>query len=61
MTHIEDKHGEEEHQGVIAAIGYFKFWVSYVFDLTMVKCTILKLILAQLPMKKIIKVKTNHN
>jgi hypothetical protein len=24
MTHIEDKHGEEEHQGVIAAIGYFK-------------------------------------
>ncbi len=27
MTHIEDKHAEEEHQGVIAAIGYFKFWV----------------------------------
>jgi hypothetical protein len=27
MTHIEDKHAED--QGVIAAIGYFKFWVSY--------------------------------
>jgi hypothetical protein len=29
MTHIEHKHAEEEHQGVIAAIGYFKFWVRY--------------------------------
>jgi hypothetical protein len=29
MIHIEDKHAEEEDQGVIAAIGYFKFWVSY--------------------------------
>jgi hypothetical protein len=29
MTHIEDKHAEEEHQGVIAAIRYLKFWVSY--------------------------------
>jgi hypothetical protein len=27
MTHIEDKHAEEEHQGVIAAIGYLKFLV----------------------------------
>jgi hypothetical protein len=28
MAHAEDKHGDEEHQGVIAAIGYFKFWVQ---------------------------------
>jgi hypothetical protein len=33
----------------------------YMFYLTIVKWTILKLILAQLPMKKLIKVKTNHN
>ncbi len=30
-------------------------------DLTMVKLTILKLIIFQLPMKKLIKIKTNHN
>jgi hypothetical protein len=29
--------------------------------LTMVELTILKLIMAELPMKKLIKVKTNHN
>jgi hypothetical protein len=29
MTHIEDKHAKEEHQGVIVAICYFKFWVKY--------------------------------
>jgi hypothetical protein len=29
--------------------------------LSMVKLTILKLIIAQLPMKKLIKIKTKHN
>jgi hypothetical protein len=28
MSHTEDKHAEEEHQGVIAAISYFKFRVT---------------------------------
>jgi hypothetical protein len=29
VTHIKDKHPEEQHQGVIAAISYFEFWVGY--------------------------------
>jgi hypothetical protein len=33
----------------------------YMFYLTMVNWTISKLILAQLLMKKLIKIKTNHN
>ncbi len=33
----------------------------YMVHLIMVKLTILKLILVQLPMQKLIKIKTNHN
>jgi len=35
--------------------------IIYMVYLTMVKLIILKFIMAQLPMKKIIKIKTNHN
>jgi hypothetical protein len=35
--------------------------IKYMFYLTMVKWIILKLTMAQLPMKKLIKVKINHN
>ncbi len=35
--------------------------IIYLVYLTMVKLTTLKLIMAQLPMKKLIKIKTNHN
>jgi hypothetical protein len=35
--------------------------IIYMAYLTMVKLIILKLIMAQLPMKKLIKIKTNHN
>jgi hypothetical protein len=35
--------------------------IKYMVYLTMVNLTILELILAQLPIRKLIKTKTNHN
>jgi len=35
--------------------------IIYVFYLTMVQLTILKLIIVQQPMRKLIKIKINHN
>jgi hypothetical protein len=35
--------------------------IIYIVYLTMVKMSILKLIMAQIPMKKLTKIKTNHN
>ncbi len=35
--------------------------IIYMVYLTMVKITILKLIMVQVPMKKLIKIITNHN
>jgi hypothetical protein len=35
--------------------------IIYIYIKNMVKLTILKLIMVQLPMKKLIKIKTNHN
>jgi hypothetical protein len=35
--------------------------IIYIVYLTIIKLTILRLIMAQPPMKKLIKIKTNHN
>jgi hypothetical protein len=46
-----------DHDQIIYIYIYIYIYIIY---LTIVKWIILKLILAQLPMKKLIKVKSNH-